>query len=747
MSSDLSSIESQFNINLRKSNDTEIYEFDRFRLDAAHLMLYENDAPVSLAPKVIETLVALVERRGEIVSKQEMMSRLWADSFVEESNLTQNIYLLRKTLGKSSDGFDLIETFRRRGYRFNGRLKSSVAETEFPVAQTQFIEINDEANHIEADEKTSAIPLKSNRNRLFLLLITTFCGLILFATFGWVRFNNQQTQSNNATDFALQPTNLTLKRLTPNESVFSPVISPDGKFVTYSKLEGKEGNGLWLKNLSTGEKSQLLPPVVKGYMGLQFSPDGKSLYFLNRIQNAAPVNLACIPVSGGKVEEVVANVPGRFAISPDGSEVTFVRDFKLIIAQTDGSGEKIIAERDGKARWFVSRDSQPAWSPDGEKIAVCGGYTENGRKYPELVEIDTTEGTEKRIHTPNWNQITTVAWLSSGTALLVTAREEANKPLQIWRLSYPDGAVSKVTNDLNNYDSISLTADSKQIVAEQIIGQTDLWMSPLDNVSHSERLAFAENENIGVVGLAFTPDGRIIYSSAQNGNLDLWIMNPDGSNQKQLTTNMGSWNGRPQVTSNSRYIVFQSTRSDKNHIWRIDSDGNNPLQLTNESEEQCPSISPDGQWIYYNRTDENNNRIFKVSINGGKPTKVSENNQGTSPSVSPDGKLIAFETLDRVSKVRKVGIMLAETGKIIKEFDFSVFRRTIRWTPDSKSLIYIPIDSANLWQQPIDGSAPIQLTDFGIAQAWNFAVSKDSQKLIVARGNSSNEAVLIGNLE
>jgi TolB-like protein len=128
MSSGINSIYSQDNINSPKSFNDGVYEFDRFRLDVAHLMLYENFAPVALAPKVVETLLALVERRGEVVSKNELMNRLWADSFVEESNLTQNIYLLRKTLGKGVDGRDLIETFRRRGYRFNGQIKKPSAD-------------------------------------------------------------------------------------------------------------------------------------------------------------------------------------------------------------------------------------------------------------------------------------------------------------------------------------------------------------------------------------------------------------------------------------------------------------------------------------------------------------------------------------------------------------------------------------------------------------------------------------------
>ena len=88
-------------------------------------MLYHSDEEIPLVPKAVETLLALVEKRGEILSKDELMETIWTDSIVEESNLAQYLHLLRKTLGKTKDGKPFIETFRRRGYRFNGEVKVS----------------------------------------------------------------------------------------------------------------------------------------------------------------------------------------------------------------------------------------------------------------------------------------------------------------------------------------------------------------------------------------------------------------------------------------------------------------------------------------------------------------------------------------------------------------------------------------------------------------------------------------------
>src|SRR5262245_19947955 len=100
-----------------KLSNHKIYEFGNFSLDTDHLMLYRGGEEVLLPPKVIETLLALIERNGEILSKDELMDVIWKDSVVEESNLSQYLHLLRKTLGVQQNGKPFIETFRRRGYR------------------------------------------------------------------------------------------------------------------------------------------------------------------------------------------------------------------------------------------------------------------------------------------------------------------------------------------------------------------------------------------------------------------------------------------------------------------------------------------------------------------------------------------------------------------------------------------------------------------------------------------------------
>ena len=115
---------------------SRIYEFGPFHLNATEGLLRRHDMEVPLTPKVIDTLVVLVENSGHVLGKDELMRELWPDSFVEESSLTQNISLLRKALNENGNGQQYIETIPKRGYRFVARVRAIVpAETELVIQE------------------------------------------------------------------------------------------------------------------------------------------------------------------------------------------------------------------------------------------------------------------------------------------------------------------------------------------------------------------------------------------------------------------------------------------------------------------------------------------------------------------------------------------------------------------------------------------------------------------------------------
>jgi len=219
-------------------------------------------------------------------------------------------------------------------------------------------------------------------------------------------------------------------------------------------------------------------------------------------------------------------------------------------------------------------------------------------------------------------------------------------------------------------------------------------------------------------------------------------MNPDGSDQKQLTAGAGTWNARPRTTPDGRYIVFASMRSGATELWRIDADGGNPKQLTDSADQAFrSSISYDGKWVYYNT--ENDGTIWKVSIEGGVPVRVSTE-KVLFPTISPDGKLIAgTELKSGASNLWNVIVISAETGERLKTLDIQASRRTLIWTPDSKSLISVGYNRTSVWLHPLDGSSPRQLMDFPNDEIQFFAVSPNYKQIAFSCGRSFSEAVEI----
>lgn len=129
--------------------ESDFYEFGRFRLDKRERVLLRDRDLVPLTPKVFEILLALVEKSGHVVEKDDLMKRVWPDTFVEEGNLTQSVSLLRKALGETPGGAQFIETISRRGYRFVATVLEVTGNgTIHPVTSNHF-ETRDNGNEFE----------------------------------------------------------------------------------------------------------------------------------------------------------------------------------------------------------------------------------------------------------------------------------------------------------------------------------------------------------------------------------------------------------------------------------------------------------------------------------------------------------------------------------------------------------------------------------------------------------------------
>jgi eukaryotic-like serine/threonine-protein kinase len=568
-----------------------------------------------------------------------------------------------------------------------------------------------------------------------------------------------------------QAANIT--RLTNHGKATHAAISPDGKYFVYVLSDaGKQS--LWLRQISAANDTQIIPPAPLGYFGITFSRDGTELYYV--VKQNDPGTLYRMPVLGGTPVKLLEKIDCPISFSPDGKRMAFVRgdypnrgESGLFTANTDGSDIRQIAARKLPELFVPIFFTGPSWSPDGRLIAAA---VTNVKSEGRVIAFGAEDGREQILTKETWPGLSRVEWLPDMSGLLMIAREQSSVVPQIWQLSYPDGEMRKVTNDLSVYRALSLTADASRLLTIQTSGFINMWIVEGADAERAVKVPLGGQGqpgeplsavqlpvgNLGFLGgnesISWTPDGRIVFISGSGKQGDIWIMKSDGSNRKQLTTTVNEVNHHtPEVSPDGRYIVFTSSRSGQRNVWRMNIDGSNPQRLTHSPQDFWPTVSPDNQWVIYTSLSSGRPTIWKVPLGGGSPVELA-NREASNPVVSPDGKLIAYlytEAAAPDAPPNRIAVIPFEGGEPVKTFEIPAglggARTILRWSKDGRSLVYTAIANnvSNIWSQPVDGGQPLQLTNFTEHIITAFDWSRDNRQLAVARGLLIRDAVLIGN--
>lgn len=700
-----------------------VYEFGPFRLDPAERSLRRADKAVALTPKMFDVLLFLVERSGQVVEKEELLRAVWPDTFVEEANLTVNISSLRKALGEAS----YIETVQRRGYRFAAPLKQEAAE---PIPE---VAVEETAPPAVAEARHR--PLTRRRPAFVILLIVA--GLAVGAY--------QVSQARRTPSLAPFQT-MKLTRLTTNGKAHEAVISPDGKYVAYVIADAGK-RSLWVRQVASESNLQLIPPTDTPFGGITISRDSNFVYFLKVEGESAVPSLYQMPVLGGETKKLLDEINTSVATSPDGKRIAFLRqrpatrETFLVIANADGSEARTLATRRPPEAFLRTL----AWSPDGQTLA-CHIQTNGGLDYA-IVAISVADGTEKILTAERW-EIGQLAWLADGSGLVMSAIRHypgfVPTNAQLWQVSYPGGEVRRITNDLNNYGGVSLTADANTLVTLQRERQSNIWLVPQGQSQLARQITFGNGRDDGRDALEWLPDGRIVYAANANQKRKLWLINADGSSAKPLTPETKDWgNVDVAVAPDGRFIVYVSA-FDWPHLWRMNLPDGEARQLTFGDSEVRPQISPDGKWLVYEARVADKPVLMKKPLAGGEATQMTSP-FSAHPALSPDGKWIAYLHWEGQAEVPPRTVIIPFAGGApLKSFAFDP-QSPIRWSPDGKGLIYVETHAgvSNLWRQPLDGSPARQLTDFKTDRIYNFAWSRDGQQLACVRGAETSDVVLL----
>src|SRR5271154_377622 len=520
-------------------------------------------------------------------------------------------------------------------------------------------------------------------------------------------------------------------------------ISPDGNYVLNVQRDGGL-QSLWLRNVPTNSNTQIVPPSDDIYNALSFSPDGNYIYFVRAEKAEKNVSsLYRAPVLGGNAERVVHNINSNITFSPDRSHIAFVRK-----KFQEGEGDVMIANADGSDEKLLAADSAqiggPTWSPDGKSLVVAK-FQPDANSFSSLLLFDSTSGA-KRVLLASPLSLESPLWMPDQKALLVLASGPSTNfnRNQIGMVSYPQGFYHSITNDTNDYPTLSLSADGKTIATVQSQAATSLQTAAWDP-KKGAGAPVTVSSRPAVTAFAWSPENKFLLEQ-ENG---IFRMDADGSNRAPLIHNDYPAFA-PISCDHGRYILFSGASHDASNamgIWRIDATGGNLKQLTKGPLDSPAMCSPDGKWLAYSSLDGGKYLGKKIPVDGGTPVQISESLLTCGCiNVSPDGKDLAFQTQPTAGAPIVIKMLDFETLAPKKEIPRDPRAGgEIRYTSDGLTIGY-PIREKGLyalWVSPVDGSPGHQVSDFAPDRIVDFHWTADNKMLGLLREHFDRDVVLI----
>jgi Tol biopolymer transport system component/DNA-binding winged helix-turn-helix (wHTH) protein len=560
-----------------------IIRFSTFEVNFHTGELRQRGQKVKLQEQPLLVLAALLERPGDLVTREELRSKLWpADTFVDfDHSLNAAIKRLRDALGETAERPIFVETVARRGYRFIGNVEVLAPPT-----------LSNRA-HTKQDTETGRIPTKvlptsasGPRTRKWrfggaVLAIVVVAGM----GSGWFLWR-QRSRSK------LSLVSVTLQRLTTNAAenrIEASAISPDGRYLAYS-----DKTGVYLRLLSTGELHPLLSKV-SDVMCLGWFPDSSQLL---ASWAAPPANrrLWSLSILGGNPRQL-SDEGWSASVSPDGSQIVFLKGAEFAEAgqeiwlmRADGANQrKLMSFPEGG---FAS----PVWSPDGRWIAYLKFRPGPNNSEEHWIELFNLERATKRVvlsepRLEGWG----LSWLPDGR--LLYAMDElppSQNSSNFWSSSIDlstgrfVGTAARITSGDGFAVKPSVTADGKRLVFNRAKPQVDVYVAEFSakgpRLSTPRRLTFDEANDIP---FDWTLDNKaVLFTSDRTGTPNIFRQRMDEASAEML--------------------IFD--REKKSSICRLSPDGTQILYLvpTNPSDNSQPV------------------RLMRAPINGGPPQIVLE---------------------------------------------------------------------------------------------------------------------------
>jgi Tol biopolymer transport system component/DNA-binding winged helix-turn-helix (wHTH) protein len=619
----------------------ELYEFGGYRLNVTQRALTHAGQVVPLPPKTFELLLLLVRSPGRAFSKQELMTALWRDTFVEEANLSFQISVLRKALGESGPAW--IETIPKYGYRFTAEVRANAS-----------------------GDRPSVTALDARRGRTWLTrwhlaggatwLIAIGAASALALT-SYVAVSRTRTGAPGARPAAAVP-------ITAYVGIASmPSVSPDGNKVAFAWGPGGPGSNvdIYVKPVTSGEPQRLTTSPARDDAPA-WSPDGRSIAFMRSTSGGSTEDLMVLPAAGGaerrltamSVPDVRNRMPHGLAWAPDGKGIALGGQPSESEAQgiwliaVDGEGRRPLTNVPSDAR-----DALPAFSPDRTRLAFLRylrsvpGNVLRASVHVLSLSPDLTALSPPTRVIPSESAMRGLAWTSDGRGLVFSSARGSFGGSLLQRVSLtrrPDDPIGQPESLAFGQGAVEVSiAGSGRLVYSAAFRDSAIWKLPLGSLTDRPIAMPLLSSPFDEQTPDYSPDGkRLTFGSTRSGTQEIWIANADGSSASQMTSIGGARCSNPRWSPDGQIILFDSHREESADLYLLRPDTRELRRLTDDPADEIePRWSRDGRWIYFGSNRTGRHEVWKMPADGGGPVQVTQQG-GLAAMESPDGRFLYY---------------------------------------------------------------------------------------------------------
>jgi len=579
-----------------------------------------------LQDQPFQVLALLLNRPGEVVSREELQQTLWpSDTFVEfDQSLNKAIQKIRQALGDSPDHPRFIETLPRKGYRFIA-----------PVEQ-----LAPEAGSFESPTPDSADPDMGSRNRRLLWMLAT--GIVVVAGAGVARWWLPRPSGTSG---------LALTQLTTDAGLtYQPALSPDGKLVAYASDRAGEGNlDIWVQQVPRGAPIRVTHDGSDDHEP-SFSPDGRSILFRS---DRAGGGIYVVPALGGEPRKIVE----------EGRQPRFSRDGNWIAywvgPQHHGGALYVTPSAGGPARQLVKEDARsPVWAPDGKHllyrrilrdwyvVPLDGGPTvQTG-----VVDLLLRRGFSIGLEFPQLFRPDPEIWMAEGNSIVFSGKNGDSTGL--WKISLsPDtwqvtGEPERLTAGAGVYGYASASAAGR-IAFSSLVRNPDIWSLPVHAGHAAGEMQQLTNDADDDRSPSVSADGKyMVFASNRSGKRVVWSKDLDTGKEKALTDTPSSEN-LPVISADGSEVAYVVTSwPDYDYkIYAIAFEGGPPKKICDMCDQAC-QWSSDKNRILVHRYDEKEGppHLAWLDVRTGQKVKLLQHPKYPIwvGSLSPDERWMSF---------------------------------------------------------------------------------------------------------